>query len=246
MLLEQYLQNVGFDDKEAKVYLAGLQLGPATIQELAKTANIKRSTAYEIVEGLVDKNLIIVTQKGKRKMFVTQEPDNLLLFLKQREKVLEQIMPDLEALKNSGAERPTVRIYDGINGIKQIYEDMIKKPGEILALAAPRPKISKMILEYLHLQWKPLRLKVGVSMRRININESGGAGLDFQKRQFADKLEQVKYLPVENYPFSVGVYIYRQKVALISFGTEELVGIVIRSPQVNWTMKMIFENYWRD
>lgn len=246
MLLEQYLQNIGLNDKEAKIYLAGLQLGPATIQELAKSADIKRSTVYEIVENLVEKNLIIVTQKGKRKMFVTQEPDNLLLFLKQREKVLEQIMPDLEALKNTSAARPAVRIYDGINGIKQVYEDMIKKPGEILALAAPRPKIAKTILEYLYLQWKPLRLKAKVSMRRININESGNKDLDYQKKDFSEELETIKYLPTENYPFSVGIYVYRQKVALISFGADELVGIVIRSPQVNWTMKMIFENYWRD
>ena len=118
MLLEQYLQNIGLDDKEAKFYLAGLQLGPASLQDLAKSASIKRTTGYEIVDGLVSKGLFSVSQKGKRKVFVAQEPDNLLLFLKQRENILSQIMPDLEALKNTSAKRPAIRIYDGIEGIK--------------------------------------------------------------------------------------------------------------------------------
>lgn len=245
MLIEQYLQNIGLDAKEAKVYLSGLQLGPATIQDLAKASGIKRSTVYEVIEDLKEKSLVNVTQKNKRKLFTVQEPDNLMLFLKQKENVLAQIMPDLEALKNTTAKKPAIRVFDGISGIKQIYADMIKKPGEILALAAPRPVIAKSVLDYLHNEWKPLRLAEKVSMRRVNINESGDPSRDYIKLEFPEKNEAVKFLPPEHYPFSVGIYIYRQKTAFVSFAEQEMVGIIIRSPEINATMKMIFETFWR-
>lgn len=245
MLLEQYLQNIGLDDKEAKFYLAGLQLGPATLQDLAKSSGLKRTTGYEIMDGLLSKSLFTVSQKGKRKVFIAQEPDNLLIFLKQKENILSQIMPELEALKNTSAKKPAIRIYDGINGIKQVYEDMIKKPGEIMVLAAPRTMIAKTILDYLTSEWRPLRLKSGITMRRININESGEVARDFTRDEFPNKSEVIKYLPANNYPFTVGIYIYRQKVAFVSFAESEMTAIMVRSPEINATMKMIFEMYWK-
>lgn len=245
MLLEQYLQNIGLDDKEAKLYLAGLQLGPASIQDLAKSSNIKRTTIYELMEALISKNLFTVTQTGKRKLFSAQGPDNLLLFLKQRENILEQIMPDLEALKNTTTKRPAIRIYDGIAGVKQVYLDMIKKPGELSILAAPREVIAKTVRDFLDNEWEPLRLKAKIPKRWVKINESGEVRRDFTKEEFANRLEMIKYLPAQGYPFTVGIYLYRQKTAFVSFSENEMVAIVIRSPEINRTLKMIFEMYFK-
>jgi len=243
MLLEQYLQNIGLDGKEAKIYLASLQLGPAAIQDLSKASGIKRSTVYEVIDTLIDKALITVSQKGKRKVFTAQEPDNLLLFLKQRENILAEIMPDLEALKNTAAKKPAIRIFEGQKGLEQIYEDMIKKQGEILVLAAPREKIAKGMMDFLH-DWRHRRYAAKVPVRRININETGDKNNDYRQFELPEKIEVIKYLPKENYPFTVGIYIYRQKVAFISFSEQEMVGIIIRSPEINATMKMIFEMFW--
>jgi HTH-type transcriptional regulator, sugar sensing transcriptional regulator len=244
MLLEQYLQNIGLEAKEAKVYLAGLQLGPTTIVELSKASNIKRSTVYEVIESLKEKNMINISQKGKRKIFSAQDPDNLLLYLKQKENVLSQIMPDLEALKNTSAKKPAIRIFEGQKGLEQIYEDMIKKPGELLILAAPREKISKGLLDFLN-EWRYRRYKARVPVRRVNVNETGDDNNDNQKVEKPEKMEVIKYLPINNYPFSVGTYIYRNKVAFISYAEQEMVGVVIRSPELNNTMKLVFEFFWK-
>jgi len=244
MILEQYLQKLGLSDKEAKLYLTGLQLGPATIQELANNSAIKRSTVYELIESLRNKNLVTQTQRNKKKFYVAQEPEDLLLFLRQKEKVLEQILPDLEALKNTGTRKPAIRIFEGIKGVKQIYEDIIKKPGEILAMAAPKDKIALSILDYLRNDWEPRRIQSGIKMKRININNKQGKVKDYEKVQVAKELEEVYYLPKENYPFSIGIYAYRNKVAFVSYHEREMVGIIIRSPEINWTVRMIFSMFW--
>ncbi|MCX6712822.1 MAG: helix-turn-helix domain-containing protein, partial [Candidatus Vogelbacteria bacterium] len=83
MPLEQYLQAIGLSDKEAKVYLANLQLGPSPIQDISRQSGLKRSTVYEIVKTLKDKGLIQTTQHDKKKLFIAEEPANLALYLKQ-------------------------------------------------------------------------------------------------------------------------------------------------------------------
>jgi len=244
MILEQYLQSLGLSDKEAKLYLTGLQLGPASIQQLAQHSAVKRSTIYELIGGMIDQGLFIISQKGKRKFYTAQEPDNLLLYLKQKEKIIQQIMPDLEALKNSSATKPAIRVYEGLDGLKQIYEDMIKKPGEILAMTAPKEKISTMLLDYMINEWEPRRISSGIKMRRINVNNTDDDTKSYQVSDRPSELEIIRYLPVEQYPFSVGIYIYRQKVAFVAYDNQEMVGIVVRSTAIRSTISMVFELLW--
>lgn len=244
MALEDYLQKIGLSDKEARAYLTGLQLGPATVQQLAQESDLKRTTVYEIIKGLQAKNLINISQRGKRKLYIMEEPDNVRLFLKQQEKILQQIMPELEALKNQNARKPAVRIFEGKKGLEKIYNDMIKKPGEILALAAPKNLISPGMLDFLRDDWEPRRIAGGIKMRRINMNLTGEDKWDYRIRPVPKELEEIRYLPIDDYPFTIGIYIYRKKVAFVSYQSQEMVGIMLRSPAVNLTMRAVFENYW--
>jgi sugar-specific transcriptional regulator TrmB len=43
------IQNMGFSDKAAKVYLAALELGESTVQTLAKKSGLKRTTIYYVL-----------------------------------------------------------------------------------------------------------------------------------------------------------------------------------------------------
>ncbi len=244
MILEDYLQKIGLNEKEAKLYLAGLQLGPATIQDLAAESAIKRTTIYEIINSLREKKLVNASQQGKKKVFIMEEPDNVGLFLKQRENIFKQILPELEALKNNVAKKPAVRIYEGKLGLEKIYDDMIKKPGDIMALAAPKDLISPTIIDFLQHDWEPRRIASGIKMRRVNINLTGDSKKDYKISPRPEELEQVKYLPVDDYPFTLGIYIYRQKVAFVSYQKEEMFGIILRSRAVNFTLRAIFESFW--
>lgn len=242
--MENYLQKIGLSDKEATLYLAGLQLGPASIQDLASESGLKRTTIYEIIKSLQEKKLVNQSQNNKKKVFIMEEPENVGLFLKQRESIFKQILPELESLQNQNAKKPAVRVYEGKLGLEKIYDDMIKKPGEILALAAPKDLISKGMLEFLREDWEPRRIAGGVKLRRVNINLTGDHRKDYKIFPKPKEHEEVRYLPVDDYPFTVGIYIYRQKVAFVSYHQDEMFGIVLRSPTVSFTLRSTFEHFW--
>src|SRR4051812_6506264 len=81
------IEEFGLSEKEARVYLASLMLGPAGVQRIADQAGIKRVTTYVILESLIHVGLVSQSLRGKKTFFVAEDPVSLqrLLEKKQRE-----------------------------------------------------------------------------------------------------------------------------------------------------------------
>ena len=65
-MLKEQLEKIGLAEKEAKVFLASLELGSSAAQKIAKKAEINRATTYVIIEKLMKKGLMSSVEKGKR------------------------------------------------------------------------------------------------------------------------------------------------------------------------------------
>src|SRR3989338_4220338 len=98
--LELELQRIGLNEREAKVYLAALELGPSPVQKIAQRADIPRATAYLVLDDLRQKGFVSTYDEGKKTFFVAESPERLLVFLKEREvevktqrEVAQQIIP---------------------------------------------------------------------------------------------------------------------------------------------------------
>jgi len=63
-MLNKELEKIGLSKKEAKVYLACLELSEATIGQISKKSGVKRTTVYDIVESLKEKSLISSSTKN--------------------------------------------------------------------------------------------------------------------------------------------------------------------------------------
>ncbi|MEK7510030.1 MAG: helix-turn-helix domain-containing protein [Patescibacteria group bacterium] len=129
-ILPLELRKLGLKDKEVKVYLAGLELGPTTMQKLAIKAGIKRPTAYEIVKILARKNLFQETRQGKKRYVQVQSPEKILSLLRlqkreieEREREFVRIIAALET-KYSSKEKGEISAFRGQEGINLLYEKL--------------------------------------------------------------------------------------------------------------------------
>lgn len=111
--MENILQQLGLSDKEAKTYLASLELGSATAQEIAKKTNLKRPTVYFVINRLIQLGLMSSFEKGKKTYFTAESPERLIaLAARQRRKVvaleeeLQNILPQLNNLFQLSGEKP--------------------------------------------------------------------------------------------------------------------------------------------
>ncbi len=96
--LLQNLENLGLEKSEAAIYLAALKLRSSLLAPLAKAAEIPRSSAYSIIEHLIQKKFLIVEIKGKREYYLAAPPQQLLRRLLEQEQTVRTILPTLEAL----------------------------------------------------------------------------------------------------------------------------------------------------
>src|SRR5262245_56968151 len=87
------LVELGLNEKEARLYLASLRLGPATAQQLALESELKRATIYPYIDSLVEKGLFHIEINGVRKLFTPESPDKLALLLDRKKQLLTDIMP---------------------------------------------------------------------------------------------------------------------------------------------------------
>lgn len=92
------LRDIGFTDKEAHIYFAALSCTTKTISEISRTAEIKRSTAYSIINNLIEKGFFNTIKKGKKTFYEPLEPE---VILKRKEDQFTALKNNLHLFKNS-------------------------------------------------------------------------------------------------------------------------------------------------
>lgn len=131
-----FLVKTGLSDKEAAVYLALLEIGKASAQELATQSKVKRGTVYTILASLLKRGLVSTAQenmsvKGSKQMFYAEDPSNIAQLLTEQEHELartkaeaETHITDLRRLHLSRGTRPVVRYFEGIETFKHVLKDV--------------------------------------------------------------------------------------------------------------------------
>lgn len=121
------LRKLGLTEKEVRVYLAGLELGPSSVQNIAQKAGLTRPTTYEIIEKLKEKRLFSETKEKKRKFFVSQPPESILGLLRiqkreieEKERELIRIIATMEAKYSKAREK--IKMFKGKEGLKSLEE----------------------------------------------------------------------------------------------------------------------------
>ena len=244
------LNYLGFSEVETSVYTAFLKLGgarPASV--VAKKAGLKRGHTYNILSSLQEKGLVQELIKNGIRHFTCSPPDAFLSIVEHRQKELDQkknkllsMLPLLESLQSDLNGSPQVRFYQGMEGIKEIFEDKLRTGEDIFGVMDIRCSYSitnkKLIQQDWHSNFIERRAEMGLWYYGI-IPRSGLADEAVYvqpnlKREIRviDELE----LPAE-------INVYGNKVSIISTH-REAVGVVIESQAVADTLKCLHQRVW--
>ena len=120
------LERIGLSSNEARVYLALLELGPSLVGKITEKSKVHRRTVYDVLESLIDKGLVSYIVEINRKVFEATEPERLLELLKEREKEIKEILPELQTKKNASRRKQEATIFRGKKGLRTIFEDILK------------------------------------------------------------------------------------------------------------------------
>lgn len=234
------MMNIGFKEKEAKVYAAALGLEKGTVQEIAKKAGIKRTTAYSILEALKKKKAVFQTKMKKRTYFVAEDPAEILEHAKE---VMERFSDSIEAAPPRGldsAGKPKILFLSGAEGFKKIWNSIFKSGiREYLIMTDPREMLSFVQKGYITERIIKEKIRRGIKSRQLI------AFSEYAKEIIAKDAQEnrvSKVLPhIYKIPFTA--IVFGEKTALISPALEDVI-LIIESASFAKTQRSLFEMLW--
>lgn len=250
MNTQNILKDFGLTEPEIKVYLALLELGSQPASVIAKKAGLKRGHTYNMLELLIQKGIVQEFTKDRIRYFSSRSPATLMSILEHREDQLEklkqslmQVIPNLEHIFNPLLVQPKVRFFQGVEGIKEIYEDTIRMPNQNIYGVGDfeyyfpenqNKELNEWIWNYASRRAKKNIWYIGI------VNKSKMSDLAFRRRKKQKrKLKMLKgvYLPVE-------INIYGNRVAIASTH-RDMVGLIIEDAPIAENLKNFHQSIWK-
>jgi len=244
-MVEDLLQDLGFSDKEVKVYLAALNLGMQPASVLAKHLKMNRVTCYVICKKLIDKGVANAVTRNNIQYFTVERPEALVTYAERqsaewssRGAAIERHLPEFSSFLQNASSLPKVRFYEGIEGIKTVYEDTLAHGGEIRAFLT-LDTIPADLKRFFVDQYMPRLKKKGIKSYII-APESEQA----QKYASRDKKynRETVFVNPGSYTFETEIAMYgKNRVAFISFREGDLTGVIIENEAIYRTLVGVFE-----
>jgi sugar-specific transcriptional regulator TrmB len=245
MLIEELIR-FGLSYKEAKVYLSLLEVGTSIVSDIAKKTKTNRSTTYVLLESLVNKGLVSVSEKNKVKLYTPSSPERLIQYLQdsvqkytQLVGVAHGILPELKSIYVGVGPKPKVQFFEGLEGIKTAYEDTLTSKEAIRAYASIE-SMHNALQDYFPEYYKRRASK------KINIRAIFPDTKEARERVKYNKEEMREAMLVssEHYGFSPEINIYDNKIVFMSL--VEKFALIIESRELADALKKAFELSWNE
>lgn len=230
----------GFDDKETRLYLAGIELGEATVLELSRLTKLPRTTLYPVLESLCRRGYFRLKSIQGRKKFLANPPEMFVKHLADREAKFREILPLFDALKGVTAESVGATIYEGSEGFKQFWQQIFRSGVKEYCLLTTGVQMLDYVKEpYLKKQIIAERLKRGIRSRQLVVETAESKKF---VRQDVEQLRESRFLP-PNTKLPATMLLFGNDVAFITTRKENSV-ILVTSGDTSITLRTMFELLW--
>jgi HTH-type transcriptional regulator, sugar sensing transcriptional regulator len=251
MDLEQSLQKLGLAAKEASVYLALLQLGQAPVQTIARKAGIVRPTTYVVLEALIRKGVVQKGILGKKTVFIASPPEELDRLIRQQQvhiaeqkEDLERLLPELRALFALAEERPSIRLFEGKEGLKNLQREFIEiSPDEVVGISSDdaMTELFPIRSEEFDREIRSIRLKANVWSRHIYVSARGKV---HSKESDKSAHRESRYVPPEKLPINCSFSVHGPLLSIVTF-RRKIIGVLLEHQDIADSFRAIFEAAWR-
>lgn len=120
--VKNYLKELGFNKNEASIYLALTKLGEARASQVAKAAELPRTTSISILNKLAADNYITSHIYKGVTVYWIESPQVLLDVLGNKMKVAEKLKEVLPNIYRSNSHFPFAKVFDTKKSIRNFIE----------------------------------------------------------------------------------------------------------------------------
>jgi sugar-specific transcriptional regulator TrmB len=236
MEILEVLNKIGLEEKESSIYLALLELGTADVGEIAKKSGQKRTTCYTVIENLKQKSLVSQVP-SKINLYTAEDPNKLVGDLYKKQELLKRFLPNLEALHNSKKEKPQVQLYEGAEGVVEVYKKIYaaKEIDFFGSIVKTQKYLPKEMANFV-LKSEQNQIKVR------DLLDNSAENIEVAKKAIKNKNYYVKLTPADKKFFNDSA-IFGSSVVFFSF-EPKVFAVLITSKEISHAMKVLFEMAW--
>ncbi len=231
--LEEMLSKFGLSRMESKVYITLLKLKEASVIQIAKVTQVHRRSIYDNLNLLIRKGLVNFKIKGKTKYYEAQNPKNLKILVEEKNKILDEIMPDLNTFYSSDEKKPKIKIYSGENAGMSLLEEVIKEKGEKYWIGGGTIFFDRMAYSRKFIEEKVKEMDYKAVQPKYFLN----------KITKYTKSKNVRILPKE-FKSNQGIMLFGNKVGIGIIQETDITIIVIESKESFEAFKKYFNVLW--
>ncbi len=232
------LSSLGLSDKEIQVYISLLELGESSVQKITDRSELNRVTVYPVLKSLIEKGFVSKFLMDRKSHFKAIKPSQILDIIKEKEELIKESLPKLNAISHSINSQTTVELFKGSRGISAVLEKLYSGDEKELYAYGNGELIDEMI-KYQSLHARKLRINKKIKLNII-VNPI--------KKEY---LENPEYAKLTKIKFNsklkdINVYIvFGKKLVGIFELTKELSAIIIENEEIANYHKFIYDGLMR-
>lgn len=240
------LTKFGLSIKEAKIYIALLELGAVPVSRIASKSSINRSTSYVILDQLSKSGLVSISEKSGVKLYSAASPDRLIQLAELSVKkytelagVARKIQPELKSLYTGTGPKPKFQFFEGVEGLKTVLDDSLTAK-EVIRTFSSVKSMHDVIPDYFPDYYQRMLIK-NIKAKTIFPDTPD------KRAKIVRDLEEMRessLVPADKYGFTPEISIYDNKLIFISL--VEKFAVLIESVEIADALKKIFELAWSE
>ncbi|HAO64929.1 TPA: hypothetical protein DCQ44_03030 [Candidatus Taylorbacteria bacterium] len=236
--MEQLIQSLigaGLNDKEARVYIALLQLGTASAYSISVKSGLKKPTTYVILDELLKKGLVLKIPRAKKQQYMAKQPDEFFEMAEERLRNAKKALPELKSLSQKETDTK-VLLYEGLKGMEQIcfYKMDELHDTEDIGFWSKSEGVSEGFFEIAN-RWAQNLIKNNITMS--GITPDNRSVHDWMPQHPA--MKHTYLVPESDYSSKVSIDVTKSFVRIVD--GHALQGIIIENERVAETLRQIFK-----
>jgi len=237
----ELFKEVGFTEREIKVYFALTELGQSTAGPIAAKAKLSHTKVYETLQRLINKGLITYTIISKTKHFQTGNPREILNILDERKQKMIAEVEELEIKSKFAKEKQETVIHEGHKALRALFNritDDLKKGDYYYSFALKQDyKDGAAPIFFTNIHRKLADKKVtDKSIANEEVRK------DIEKAYKDNKNIQFRYIKKST---PLGIVLIKNKIIQLTWG-ELPTAIETTSKQMHEQYKAFFEDQWKE
>ncbi len=241
--IQQMFKRLGFSANEVKVLLCLFQKKQANAKTISKLTLISFSSVEYVLQTMVKRNLATSRHAEEGALYIACSDADFKAWLDgERNRINTMYNEAEEEMKiflhdtHEQNWKPEVTYYEGVEGIKEIYDDILKEEKEIYCFTDV-VKMGNILGDEFLKDIVEKRKKKQASLFAI---EPLFLKDIVEKRK--NKFTQVRLVDIK--PINGEIRIYGNKVAVITFDDEKPVGFLFEGKIIADLFKVFFKSYW--